>query len=63
MIIQNRKLSIIRRFDHEFLLWRNFMQTYIDQSFDLNLCYLIETKCDSCIDVLIIHLSENFMIY
>jgi hypothetical protein len=23
---------------------KNFMQTYIDQSFDLNLCYLIETK-------------------
>jgi thiol-disulfide isomerase/thioredoxin len=44
MIIQNKKLSIIRRFDHEFLLWKNFMQTYIDQSFDLNSCYLIETK-------------------
>jgi hypothetical protein len=37
-------LSIIRRFGHEFLLWKNFMQTYISQSFDLNLCYLIETK-------------------
>ncbi len=44
MIIQNRKLSIIRRFEHGFLLWKNFMQTYIDQSFDLNLCYLIEKK-------------------
>jgi hypothetical protein len=30
MIIQNRKLSIIRRFDHEFLLWRNFMQIYVN---------------------------------
>ncbi len=46
MIAQFEKssLSIIRRFDHEFLLWKNFMQTYIDQSFNLNLCYLIETK-------------------
>jgi hypothetical protein len=25
MIIQNRKLLVIRRFDHEFLLWKNFM--------------------------------------
>jgi hypothetical protein len=44
MIIQNRKLSIIRRFDHEFLLWKNSMQIYINQFFDLNFCYLIETK-------------------
>jgi hypothetical protein len=46
MIAQLEKslLLVIRRFDHEFLLWKNFMQTYIDQSFDLNLCYLIETK-------------------
>jgi hypothetical protein len=44
MIIQNRKLSIIRRFDHEFLLWRNFMQIYVNQSFDLNFCYLIESE-------------------
>jgi hypothetical protein len=44
MIIQNRKLPVIRRFDHGFLLWRNSMQAYIDQSFDLNLCYLIETE-------------------
>jgi hypothetical protein len=44
MIIQNRKLSVIWRFDHEFLLWKNFMQTYVKQFFDLNFCYLIETK-------------------
>jgi hypothetical protein len=46
MIAQLEKsfLSVIRRFDHEFLLWKNFMQTYIDQSFDFNFCYLIETK-------------------
>jgi hypothetical protein len=46
MIAQLEKsfLSIIRRFDHEFLLWKNFMQIYVNQFFDFNLCYLIETK-------------------
>jgi hypothetical protein len=42
--LEKSSLSIIRRFGHEFLLWRNFMQTCIDQSFDLNPCYLIETE-------------------
>jgi hypothetical protein len=41
---KKRSFSVIRRFEHEFLLWRNFMQTYINQFFDLNLCYLIETE-------------------
>jgi hypothetical protein len=36
--------SVIRRFDHEFLLWKKFMQAYVNQFFDLNFCYLIETK-------------------
>jgi hypothetical protein len=35
---------VIRRFGHGFLLWKNSMQTYVNQSFDLNLCYLIETE-------------------
>jgi hypothetical protein len=37
---KKKNMSVIRRFDHKFLLWKNFMQAYID----LNLCYLIETK-------------------
>ncbi len=41
---KKESFSVIRRFDHEFLLWRNFMQTYVNQFFDLNLCYLIEMK-------------------
>jgi hypothetical protein len=41
---KKRSFSVIKRFDHEFLLWKNFMQTYIDQSFDLNSCYLIELE-------------------
>jgi hypothetical protein len=41
---KKKKFSVIRRFDHEFLLWKNFMQAYVNQFFDLNLCYLIETK-------------------
>jgi hypothetical protein len=39
---KKRSFSVIRRFDHEFLLWRNLMQIYVNQFFDLNLCYLIE---------------------
>jgi hypothetical protein len=41
---KKKNFSIIRRFDHGFLLWKNFMQTYVNQFFDLNLCYLIESK-------------------
>jgi hypothetical protein len=41
---KKRSYSVIRRFDHEFLLWQNFMQIYVNQSFDLNPCYLTETK-------------------
>ncbi len=37
-------LPVIRRFGHGFLLWRNSMQAYIGQSFDLNPCYLTETE-------------------
>jgi hypothetical protein len=41
---KKRSYSVIRRFGHGFLLWKNFMQIYVNQFFDLNLCYLIETK-------------------
>ncbi len=41
---KKRNFSVIWRFDHEFLLWKNFMQTYVNQFFDLNSCYLIETE-------------------
>jgi hypothetical protein len=41
---KKRSYSVIRRFDHDFLLWKYFMQIYVNQFFDLNLCYLIETK-------------------
>jgi hypothetical protein len=40
---KKRNFSVIRRFGHGFLLWKNSMQAYVNQSFDLNLCYLIET--------------------
>ncbi len=35
-------LSIIRRFDHDFLLWKNShsLHSYIIQSFNSNFCYL-----------------------
>jgi hypothetical protein len=44
MIIKNRNLSIIRRFDHDFLLWENFLHFYIIQFFELNFCYLIDVE-------------------
>jgi hypothetical protein len=36
---QKKRFSVIRRFDHDFLLWKNVIFT-----FDSNLCYLIETE-------------------
>jgi hypothetical protein len=27
---KKKSYSVIRRFDHEFLLWKNFMQTYVN---------------------------------
>jgi hypothetical protein len=46
MIIKNRNLSIIRRFDHDLLLWNKFyfLHSYIVQSFNFNLCYLIDIE-------------------
>ncbi len=46
MITKNRDLSIIRRFDHDFLLWKNsyFLHSYITQFFDFNLCYLTDVE-------------------
>ncbi len=39
-------LSIIRRFDHDFLLWKNsnFLHSYITQFFEFNSCYLIDVE-------------------
>jgi hypothetical protein len=36
--------SVIRRFGHGFLLWKNALRTYITQSFDENSCFLTETE-------------------
>jgi hypothetical protein len=46
MIIKNRDLSITRRFDHDFLLWKNSysLHSYIDQLFNFYFCYLIDVK-------------------
>jgi hypothetical protein len=39
-------LSIMKRFDHDFLLWKKyyFLHLYIVQSFNFNLCYLIDVE-------------------
>jgi hypothetical protein len=46
MIIKNTNLSVIRRFEHDFLLWKNSysLHSYITQSFNSNLCYLTEVE-------------------
>jgi hypothetical protein len=46
MITKNRDLSMIRRFDHDFLLWKNsyFLHSYIIQSFNSYLCYLTNVE-------------------
>ncbi len=46
MIIKNKGLSIIKRFEHDFLLWKNSYSShsYIVQSFNFNFCYLIDIE-------------------
>jgi hypothetical protein len=46
MITKNRDLSIIRRFNHDFLLWKNShsLHSYIIQSFNSNFWYLTDVK-------------------
>jgi hypothetical protein len=36
--------SVIRRFGHDFLLWKNFLHSYIIQFFEFNLCYLTDVE-------------------
>jgi hypothetical protein len=36
--------SVIRRFDHDFLLWKTFLHSYITQFFEFNLCYLTDVE-------------------
>ncbi len=36
--------SVIRRFDHDFLLWKTFLHSYIVQFFEFNLCYLTDVE-------------------
>jgi hypothetical protein len=60
---KKKSFSIIRRFDHEFLLWKNFMQVYVNQSFNSISVIWSKRNCDNYTDVLIIHLSKNFTIY
>ena len=37
-------LLVIRRFGHPFLVWREALRTYIQESFDYNPCYLTNTE-------------------
>jgi hypothetical protein len=44
LITPSAKLPITRRFGHPFLLWRDTLQAYIQQSFDYNPCFLTDTE-------------------
>jgi hypothetical protein len=46
MTTKNRDLPVIRRFDHDFLLWKNShsLHSYIAQSFNSYPCYLTDTE-------------------
>jgi hypothetical protein len=45
LLIDKIKISsVIRRFDHDFLLWENFLHSYITQFFELNFCYLTDVE-------------------
>jgi hypothetical protein len=41
---RNRRFSVIRRYEHAFLLWKIVNQSLIVESFDENSCYLIEIE-------------------
>src|SRR6266498_1835225 len=44
LITPSGKLPITRRFGHHFLLWKDALQTYIQQSFNQNPCFLTNTE-------------------
>jgi len=44
LITPSAKLPVTRRFGHPFLLWENALQAYVQQSFELNPCYLTTTE-------------------
>jgi 6-pyruvoyl-tetrahydropterin synthase len=47
LLIDKIKISsIIKRFDHDFLLWKNsyFLHFYITQFFEFNFCYLTDVE-------------------
>jgi fibrillarin-like rRNA methylase len=62
--------SIIRRYEHAFLLWKILNQSLIVEFFDENFCYLIEIekrtsnvlKYQASTTTLITHLSDIFRI-
>ena len=44
LITPSAKLPITRRFGHPFLLWKDALQAYIQQSFNYNPCFLTDTE-------------------
>ena len=44
LIMKKNSIFIIRRFDHSWLLWENFLWFYIVNSFNENSCFLIDVE-------------------
>ena len=44
LVMKNRVISIICRFDHSFMLWNSCLQVYLTELFDDSSCHLTEKK-------------------
>ncbi len=45
LLVDKMKISsVIRRFGHDFLLWKNSLHSYITQFFEFNSCYLTDVE-------------------
>jgi hypothetical protein len=65
MIIKNRSLSMIRRFDHDFLLWKILIFcicTSLNHLISTSAIWLT-SSCVNCIDVSSTHSSWNCMTF
>jgi hypothetical protein len=44
LVTRTKEVPVARQFGHLFLLWDSSLQTYLSESFDLNLCYLTDVE-------------------
>ncbi|KAI1006917.1 hypothetical protein K3495_g1305 [Podosphaera aphanis] len=44
LVISTKKVPVVRRFGHAFLIWEYFLHTFVTSSFNTNPCLLTETE-------------------